>query len=297
MTKFLILLCAILLTNVGFAQRAPINRSVTDLSPAPLGEVIKHTFYTIAYSEQDEQPYWVYYVLTPGFLAGDQVRKDEFRRDPSVKTGSASLEDYAGSGYDRGHLCPAGDMVFNKTAMSESFYLSNMSPQEPSFNRGVWKKLETQVREWAKYSDSTYVVTGGVLRGNMQHIGPDRVAVPKYYYKAVYCPSRGMIGFLLPNEGSSKSINEFVVPVDSIEALTGLDFYRNLPDNRERLLEASVNFQKWGMTSMKTTTASSGVKKADNVVEGVQCAGVTKSGTRCKRAAEKGSKYCWQHQP
>ena len=153
---------------------------------------------------------------------------------------------------------------YYETSMSESFYLSNMSPQEPSFNRGIWKKLETQVREWAKNSDSTYVVTGGVLSGNMRHIGLDKVAVPRFYYKAIYCPRRGMIGFLLPNAGSTKSINEFVVPVDSIETITGLDFFPNLPDSRERLLESSVDIEKWGITSSNVTSINSGMEKADN---------------------------------
>lgn len=297
MTKFVTLVCAIFFTTVLFAQKAPVNRPAVDLSPAPCGEIVKHSYYTLAYSEKDEQPYWVYYVLTPEFLAGNQPRKDEFRPDPAVRTGSASLDDYTGSGYDRGHLCPAGDMVHSVKSMSESFYMSNMSPQEPSFNRGIWKKLESQVREWAGNTDSTYVVTGGILATSKGHIGPDKVTVPEYYYKAIYCPKKGMIGFVIPNEGSNRSISEFVVSVDRIEELTKLDFFAKLPDAKEKQLEASVDPGKWGFGSgVKVVSATIAPTQSTNKQAAqVQCAGKTQSGSRCKRMAENGSKYCWQH--
>ncbi|PTN10062.1 DNA/RNA non-specific endonuclease [Mangrovibacterium marinum] len=297
MNKFLTLVWAILLSQIVFAQKAPVNRSVVDLSPAACGEIVKHSFYTLAYSEQDEQPYWVYYVLTPDFLAGSQPRKDAFRADPAVRTGSASLADYSGSGYDRGHLCPAGDMVFNARSMSESFYLSNMSPQEPSFNRGIWKKLEALVRQWAKDAELTYVVTGGILANNKGHIGPGRVTVPGYYYKAVYCPGKGMIGFVLPNEGSNRPVSDFIVSVDRIEELTKLDLFAKLPDAREKQLEASVDPASWGFAGHSQLHAKAPAQKAATPKSGspVQCAAKTKSGSRCKRMAAQGSKYCWQH--
>jgi endonuclease G len=90
-------------------------------------------------------------------------RKDNFRSDPKVKTGSAALSDYKGSGYDRGHLAPAADFKWSATAMSESFYMSNMSPQVPGFNRGIWKNIESTVRNWAVENDEIYIVTGPVL--------------------------------------------------------------------------------------------------------------------------------------
>ncbi len=141
-------------------------------------EVIKHTYYTLSYSEPHEQAEWVYYELTPSLINGNTSRTNNFRPDPKVSTGSAQLIDYKGSGYDRGHLCPAGDMKMNVTAMSESFFLSNMSPQEPSFNRGIWKNLEATVRSWAITEGKIYVVTGGVLTSNKGVIGVDRVVIP-----------------------------------------------------------------------------------------------------------------------
>ncbi len=114
--------------------------------PKSEGEIIKHTYYTLSYSEENEQAYWVYYELTPEMVNGSEARTDDFRSDPNVSTGSADLEDYRGSGYHRGHLCPAGSIDLNHTSMSESFSFTNMSPQAASFNTGRWKTLEEQVR-------------------------------------------------------------------------------------------------------------------------------------------------------
>ena len=119
-----------------------------------------------------------------------------------ISTGSASLPDYKGSGYDRGHLAPAGDMKWSTTAMSESFYMSNMSPQEPSFNRGIWNRLESQVRRWAIDNGSVYIATGGVLTDGLKTLGSNSVSVPQYYFKVILDyqePDIKGIGFIIPN--------------------------------------------------------------------------------------------------
>jgi len=137
------------------------------LQPKSAGEIVKHTYYTLAYSEENEQALWVYYQLTPEFINGTQSRTDDFRPDPLISTGSATLADYSGSGYDRGHLCPAADMKLNKTSMSETFYLSNMSPQVAGFNRGIWSTVEDQVRKWAIEFDGLDVATGPIIKDNL----------------------------------------------------------------------------------------------------------------------------------
>jgi endonuclease G len=143
----------------------PLERS---LEPISGGEIIKHTYYSLSYSEENEQAYWVYYELTSDLINGTQSRTDDFRSDPLVTTGSASLADYSGSGYDRGHLCPAADMTLNKISMSETFYLSNMTPQLAGFNRGIWSSLEEQVRKWALEYSKLYVVTGPIFNDNIE---------------------------------------------------------------------------------------------------------------------------------
>jgi endonuclease G len=215
------------------------------LEPKSNGEIVKHAFYTLAYSEENEQAYWVYYELTPELINGVQSRTDDFRPDPLVSTGSASLADYSGSGYDRGHLCPAADMKLNKIAMSETFYLSNMSPQVAGFNRGIWSKMEDQVRKWALEYSKLYVVTGPIFKDNIGVIGVNKVTVPGYYYKVIYDGKNRMIGLILPNASSSKSLDQFVVKVDDIEQLTGIDFFSRLDDNLENQLEGSVSTTNW----------------------------------------------------
>ena len=216
--------------------------------PKSDGEIVKHSYYTLAYNEQHEQAAWVLYKLD-GFSHRNKFqRKNDFRKDPFVSTGSASLTDYKGSGYDRGHLAPAADMKQNRQALSASFYLSNISPQLPSFNRGAWKKLETLVRRWSETSAPLYVVTAGVLESDLQTIGVNGVSVPKQFYKIVYAPKEEkMFAFLMPNQKITAPLPSFVVSVDSLEVLTGIDFFPQLEDGAEALLEQQCEFNLWGL--------------------------------------------------
>jgi len=262
--------------------------------PSSHGELVEHTYITLSYSEADEQAEWVYYELTPEFVAGNAKRSDDFRQDPKVSTASAQLSDYAGSGYDRGHLCPAGSMTINGTAMSESFYLSNMSPQLPAFNRGGWKELETLVRKWVAEYDRLYVITGPVLRGANMHIGPDKVTVPNFYYKVIYAPNQGeMIAFVMPNAKIDHELKEYAVAVDEVERLTGIDFFAGMEDKMETRLEGNVAVTKWDFNG--SVIPSTVVEKVKEETTSGQCQGITASGARCKRKAKPGSKYCYQH--
>ena len=235
--------------KVGSSQDRPTEDrklSFQDLVPESDGEIIKHTYYTLSYSEEHEQAEWVYYELNPAMVGGTATRSDKFREDPSVTTGSAALADYKSSGYDRGHLCPAASMSISQTAMDESFYLSNMSPQVPSFNRGGWKKLEEQVREWAKSEKQLFVISGPVLKAGLPTIGANEVSIPEQYYKVIYAPlANRMIAFLMPNATISRPIPSYAVPVDSIEALTGIDFFSALSDSLENRMESTSELSSW----------------------------------------------------
>ena len=237
-----------ILTNLVLILCISIASSAQELLPtSTTGQIVKHTYYTLSYCEKDEQSEWVYYELTSEMVKGRQPRTDDYRPDEKVSNVSEQLEDYRHSGYDRGHLCPAGDMKLNLTSMSESFYLSNMSPQVKEFNDGIWNTLEERVRRWALTCGRIYVVTGGVLTSNKGKIGPDRVSIPKYFYKVIYDP-RGkgkMIAFLIPNEKSEKPLQDYVVTVDSLESLTGIDFFPELPDSIENHLESSKDVSSW----------------------------------------------------
>jgi endonuclease G len=165
-----------------------------------------------------------------------------------VYAGSATPDDYSRSGYDRGHLAPSADFRWDEQAQSESFFMSNMSPQTPAFNRGIWKHLEEQVRDWAKELDTVYVITGPVLSSGLQTIGSSNVAVPEYYYKVILDHKESKteaIGFILRNEGSKESLADFAVSVDSVEKITGIDFFPMLPDSIETVGESKVDLAFW----------------------------------------------------
>lgn len=228
-------------TSILEAPPAPILISWENLSTAypetRLCDTIRsYKGFDLGYNEGNEQASWVIYILTRAEVEEGRVgRSDNFRSDKSISTGSAALADYRGSGYDRGHLAPAADMKWDQEAMSQSFLLSNMSPQEPSFNRGIWKELEGQVRQWALEKDSLLIVTGPVLADIQNSIGENQVGIPLYYYKIVVDlspPRHGMIAFLLPNEGSDKDLLYYAISVDSLESFTGYDFFISAPDQQ-----------------------------------------------------------------
>lgn len=211
-------------------------------------QIIKHKYYTLSYNEEYEQANWVAYILTNNNLVKNVKRTNKFIEDRKVNTGSASSSDYKKSGYDRGHLLPAADMTFDITAMSETFYYSNMSPQKPGFNRGIWKKLESKVRRLVQEYDTVWVVTGPVFTSSMVFIGDNHLAVPNYYYKTLLVRKNNNIegvGFVLENKKSKIPLIEYVVTIDSVESLTGLDFYYILPNNLEDKIESEINLEYW----------------------------------------------------
>ena len=228
-----------------FSPLIAFSQSASDLLPTNNGELVHHAYYSLSYSEQNEQAEWVFYEIKEERILGLVSRSNNFRNDETISTNSATLSDYKGAGYDRGHLAPAGDMSFSNTAMSESFYMSNMSPQEPAFNRGIWKALESLVRNWGTNS-SIYVVTGPILSDCSTTIGPNNVCVPKYYYKVIYDPlEQKMISFILLNEKGTKDLSEYVCTTDYLEKMTNIDFFPGLEDELQIKLESEVHKENW----------------------------------------------------
>lgn len=209
--------------------------------------VVKHKYYTLLYNEKHEQAEWVAYKLLKKYTEGTAKRQNNFRPDESVSTGSATPADYRNSGYDRGHLAPAADFNISKEAMSETFFMSNMSPQLHEFNAGVWEHLETKVREWVKNRGEIYVVAGPILQDGLPTIGDqNKVSVPKEYFKVILDPEKKqMIGFIMQNRMTAKQVPTFAVSVDEIEKRTGLDFFPYLPDDIEAQLESKVKVDDW----------------------------------------------------
>ncbi len=211
-------------------------------------QIIKHSYFTLSYSEKDELADWVAYMICRKRMEGKIKRSDKFVSDPLVLTQSAKPEDYRKTGYDRGHLAPAADMKFNEIAMKECFYMSNMSPQKPAFNRGIWKILEEQIRNWAVEFDTLYIITGGVLKNIDVKIGYNQVSVPKYYYKIILkynFNEKKAIAFIMPNQKGEVPILNYAVTIDKIEEITGIDFFPELPDKIEKKLESQLNVDMW----------------------------------------------------
>jgi endonuclease G, mitochondrial len=241
----------ILFSNFGFSQLKLDSIAVCNGGSVGCNDlVVSHTGYVLSFNYFFHQANWVAYLLTESMTEKVFERTDKFIAD-SLISGTDLTVDYRKSGYDRGHLAPAADMAFSEIAMKESFYYSNMSPQVPGFNRGIWKKLEVQTRNWAIEYDSLYIVVGPIFSDTMKVIGPHRVAVPNAFYKVILDNHKGkekMIGFVMKNEGSKNDLQTFVVSVDSIEVLTGIDFFPLLEDEVEEHLESLIVFEVWSWT-------------------------------------------------
>lgn len=197
------------------------------------GVLVRHQNYVLSYVEQFEGAEWVAYELTYPETKNNVERKTgEFLNDDSVKTHSALHKDYTNSGYDRGHLAPAGDMNFSLDAMLESFYMSNILPQTAELNRKTWKYLEDDIRYYVMNNKShLYIICGGVFTYNGTCIGiKNKVAVPKYFYKIVYDDSIGKsLAFIMPNvHNPNTNYFYYVTSIDSIESYTGIDFFTNV---------------------------------------------------------------------
>ncbi|WP_396148980.1 DNA/RNA non-specific endonuclease [Flavobacterium sp.] len=226
-----------------------INWNEFDFYPtSTTGQVIRHNFYALSYHEEHEQAEWVAYELKSSYSSKYDYKRPYFIEDPKVKTGSADWRNYKNSGYDKGHLCPAGDMKFSKQAYNETFYTSNISPQKADFNAGVWNRLEQKVRYWADKYDGLYVITGGILDANLKTIGEEDVSVPDYFYKILFDVSNDkprIIAFLVPHKNSDRPLYEFVVSVDELEELTGIDFFHHLPNEIENQIEKNADYKSW----------------------------------------------------
>lgn len=218
-----------------------------DYLPKGSGEVVNHAYFSLSYIENHELSEWVAHKLTKRSITGRTKRTNNFRFDPKVSTKTVNGSDYRKSGFDRGHMVPAGDMKLNRTAMSESFYMSNIAPQRASFNRGIWRSLEERIRSWVRAEGQMYVITGPVLERGLPPLNHSGVSVPSLYYKIVLSLNGKpkMIGFLFENYGSKQPLRKFAVSVDSIEQMTGIDFFPALADDLESQLESQVRIDRW----------------------------------------------------
>ena len=202
--------------------------------PDPVNGVIYHKpGFKLSYVEDYEMPEWVSYSLTVDMLNKPKFeRNQDFEPDPAIRSGSAHYRDYKGSGYSRGHLVPSADMASNKESMDATFLMSNIAPMQPVFNNGIWNELEQNVRDWARKYESIQVITGPLFTNAGEHIGHNDVLVPRYFYKAVFTAHQDqprVVAFLIDQQQSSfENLKDYVVSIDSLEMITGIDFFSNL---------------------------------------------------------------------
>jgi len=218
-------------------------------------EVIYHKAMILGYNEKHEQAQWVSHIVLPDVEKGNVSRTNNFRKDKLVTSGTASKADYWYSGYDRGHLAPSADFRWSKTALSESYFYSNMAPQLPELNREKWAELENAIREYViEKKIQVYVVTGGILNDSlprMQNKGRENeVTIPDFFYKVILdnYNHRG-IGFVMPNGNCNYPIMSYAVSIDSVEALTGINFFSKIKD--ADLTEQQIDIDIWQSGSKK----------------------------------------------
>lgn len=210
--------------------------------PSRGGQTIRHTGFTLCYDADYKTPYWVAWTLTPAKLSGDVARTNKFLPDPMVRGAQAVTKDYTNSGYDRGHMAPAADMKWSIAAMRESFYLTNVCPQNRNLNRGDWNDLEEAVRTWARRYGPVYVCAGPLyFNKRPTRIGANGVAVPDAFFKVVligYPQHPRAYGFIFANRAGSQRLEAYQRTVDDVERTAGMDFFSALPDNVENRIEA-----------------------------------------------------------
>ena len=231
------------------SEKISLELAIPQFTKSTKSQVIEHIGYTVSYNEQRRNPNWVAYELTGKEVDGTEPRGSKFIPDPEVIGRQAVDNDYKHSGWDRGHHAPAADMKWSKQAMDESFYLSNVSPQNHNLNSGVWKSIEELTRDNAHKYDKILVVTGPVFtdKKGLGYIGENRVLIPNAFYKVLLSYDNGYtgIGFYCENVAGKKKLDTYARSIDEIEEITGIDFFHQLPDDVEAEVEKAYSWDNW----------------------------------------------------
>lgn len=225
-------------------------------------EIVIHTGLILSYNETHEMANWVAHMILPRIETGNLSRSNDFRTDPQISTGSSERGDYFmkykqedgsydydGYGYDRGHLVPSADYRWSKTAMSATYFYSNISPQKPDFNRKCWVNLENFLRDYVIFQQASLIVyTGPALHASLPKVkrSVNQMSLPAHYYKIAWdTKNERCIAFVMAHKENDLPVENYAVSVDSVEALTGLDFFSSLPDAREEALENTCTPEPW----------------------------------------------------
>lgn len=220
--------------------------------PAPLNGVseliLYKTAYVVSYNKDTKIPNWVAWHLTAEHTDGPYGRLNNFYEDDAVDSPKATVYDYCGSGWSRGHMCPAGDNKWDRKAMFDTFSLVNVCPQNASLNSGLWNSIEMDCRNWAKRFQDIYIVCGPMFyRQDHEVIGDNEVYVPEAFFKVVLCLNgtpKGM-GIVVKNTSGTRKRDLYYNSINQVERITGIDFFPILPDDIEEKIESKMDLDQW----------------------------------------------------
>ncbi len=222
--------------------RQRVGRGMSDI-------MLTRKAYTTSYNKTTRCPNWVAWTLTAEHTRGDLLRYDErFEEDTDVTAPRATYQDYYNSRYDRGHMCPAGDNKWDRQAMTESFLMTNICPQNHGLNENDWNELEKQCRTWARRYGAVTIVCGPLFEDdNPRMIGRNRVMVPSAFFKVVYReqPEPHALGFVFQNNGQPQPWRQQLCSVDEVERRANINFFWQLPDSVEDRVEAEDRLRGW----------------------------------------------------
>jgi endonuclease G len=237
---------------LSFYQDSSIHLSKIIPSKNLADTVLIHEYYVVAYSSKHKNPEWVIYNMTGNAAdAHAAERSSNFKPDPKLPDRTDLSSDYVKTGYDKGHLLPAEDLNFSEQAMETSFFMSNISPQLPGFNRGIWKKLENNVRKWATENEKLIVITGPVLSKEFDSLTTfigHNIEVPKQFFKIVLDysePEIKAIAFIMSNEKSTLPLSNFACTIKEVEELSGIDFFPTMRPEYSLIYENQSDIKAW----------------------------------------------------
>lgn len=211
---------------------------------------LERSGYSTSFNPETNIPNWVAWSLYQEKLIERESRSNKFLPDPDINP-SITTDDYKGCGWDRGHMCPAGDNRWHWKAMNESFYMTNICPQNHNLNRGDWKELEEACRRWAEI-ETVYIVCGPILYKipKYGYIGKEhQIRIPDAFFKVILTGLESgiprAIGFIYKNESGNNKLDKYVNSIDQVERITSLDFFSELPDDIEDEIESNYNLEEW----------------------------------------------------
>lgn len=219
------------------------------LPKALSAQIKEYTGFTVSFNKDNGTPNYVAWELLGKEVQTDIDRSDNFWQDKEIE-GCPTTKDYTGSGYDRGHMCPAADQKWSEQAMYDCFVMANMCPQDHKLNAGAWNTLEGKERQWAQRDSAVMIIAGPIYTDSDTEIfgKTNMVRVPSAFFKVLLAPyvenPRG-IAFVYPNMTSPGNMEDYAMSIDDLEKQLGYDFFPTLPDNIEKKMEATYSFTDW----------------------------------------------------